>query len=219
MGAARIPRARFAGIACAIDALYLHAAAPGPVSRIGGPALLPGGTRWPLRGPAPLSFLAAIDLAELPPQGSLPGAGVLLFFGDLEALGEAELHENRPHASIRVLAASAAEIVPAAAPAPIAPHLVLPATAVTFGQGPPVAAERDFGEIEFHDMFAVGTAGPAAVPAQPAPRHRVLGDGEEPGEVVLLELDLGERLLGFTVDSRAALAGEWDRVVARVSDR
>jgi hypothetical protein len=63
-------------------------------SRLGGPGLLPRRTDWPYAdGDRPLSFLAALDLSELPP-GALPGAwpagGWLLFFADLdneEALG------------------------------------------------------------------------------------------------------------------------------------
>ena len=57
-------------------------------SRLGGPALLPQGESWPtLRPGRPLSFLAALDLAEVRAAGGderLPGEGWLLFFADLD---------------------------------------------------------------------------------------------------------------------------------------
>ncbi len=65
-------------------------------SRLGGAGLLPAGTAWPqTTAGQPLTFLAGIDLAELPPGGPLPGSGWLLFFAALdpeeeEMVGEAE---------------------------------------------------------------------------------------------------------------------------------
>lgn len=53
-------------------------------SRLGGPPLLPAGADWPRDGEGrPLTFLAGIDLSELPVAGPLPERGWLLFFADL----------------------------------------------------------------------------------------------------------------------------------------
>ena len=53
-------------------------------SRLGGTPLLPAGDSWPLApdGRA-LTFIAALDLGELPRLPPLPGGGTLLFFWDL----------------------------------------------------------------------------------------------------------------------------------------
>ncbi len=59
-------------------------------SRIGGDGLLSPGDAWPRTGAGrPLSFLAGIDLGEIPTGGVLPEAGWLLFFADLDDEGEA----------------------------------------------------------------------------------------------------------------------------------
>jgi hypothetical protein len=59
----------------------------GARSRLGGPPLLPPGAEWPTsREGRALTFLAGIDLTELPPAqitALLPAAGWLLFFADL----------------------------------------------------------------------------------------------------------------------------------------
>jgi hypothetical protein len=56
-------------------------------SRLGGLPLLPPGAEWPTSNEGrALTFLAGIDLSELPPSqiaALLPGAGWLLFFADL----------------------------------------------------------------------------------------------------------------------------------------
>ncbi|WP_320672599.1 DUF1963 domain-containing protein [Patulibacter defluvii] len=75
------------------------------VSRIGGPALLPRGTAWPVRRGRPLTFVAAIALAELPgfpDRGLLPASGTLLFFAAMEKLWE-PVSGNRPGGPLRVL--------------------------------------------------------------------------------------------------------------------
>ncbi|WP_146175308.1 DUF1963 domain-containing protein [Paraconexibacter algicola] len=80
-------------------------------SRLGGPALLPPGTDWPrTSGGRALTFLAAVDLAELPAVegGSpLPDAGVLLFFAVLDPDFADEVFEdeadNTPGSTVRVL--------------------------------------------------------------------------------------------------------------------
>jgi Domain of unknown function (DUF1963) len=81
-------------------------------SRLGGPALLPPGTDWPTGAhERPLSFLAAIDLAELPPADGRPGAGWWLFFADLgeDEHGEGffEPERNTPAARARLLSVAA----------------------------------------------------------------------------------------------------------------
>jgi hypothetical protein len=77
-------------------------------SRLGGPALLPPGVAWPT-GPRdrPLSFLAAIDLSELPVRAGWPTAGWWLFFAELgeddEGWGFFEPERNVEGARARLL--------------------------------------------------------------------------------------------------------------------
>ncbi|MGI8594203.1 MAG: YwqG family protein [Solirubrobacteraceae bacterium] len=90
--------------------------------RLGGPALLPPGEPWPHDAEnRPLTFLAAIDLTELPERGPLPEGGWLLFFADLDEDGAEGLIDeavNEPGAKARVFAVPAgAEPVPATQPA------------------------------------------------------------------------------------------------------
>ena len=90
-------------------------------SRLGGPALLPPGTDWPTGAhERPLSFLAAIDLAELPPENGRPVAGWWLFFADLgedeDGEGFFEPERNTPGARARLLSVAAG-----ATPEPAAP--------------------------------------------------------------------------------------------------
>jgi Domain of unknown function (DUF1963) len=87
----------------------LRASDPGAVgSRLGGPALLPAGGAWPT-GPRdrPLSFLAAIDLSELPARPGWPTAGWWLFFAELgedeEGWGFFEPERNLEGARARLL--------------------------------------------------------------------------------------------------------------------
>jgi Domain of unknown function (DUF1963) len=52
-------------------------------THIGGPGLLPAGEGWPhQRNGTPLTFIAALDLAELPAMEPLPVDGTLLFYWD-----------------------------------------------------------------------------------------------------------------------------------------
>jgi hypothetical protein len=90
-------------------------------SRLGGPAVLPPGTDWPTGAhERPLSFLAAIDLAELPPENSLPVAGWWLFFADLgedvDGEGFFEPERNTPGARARLLSVAAGATPESAAP-------------------------------------------------------------------------------------------------------
>lgn len=63
---------------------FRFAADPAASSRLRGPGLLPPKTPWP-RGEhgRPLTFVAGIDLAEIPHPTPLPADGWLLFFADL----------------------------------------------------------------------------------------------------------------------------------------
>lgn len=77
-------------------------------SRLGGPALLPPGAAWPHAAEnRPLTFLAAIDLSELPERGPLPEDGWLLFFADLDnedGDGLVDEADNELGGAVRVLA-------------------------------------------------------------------------------------------------------------------
>lgn len=60
------------------------AADPAAASRLHGPGLLPPETSWPRNEHGrPLTFVAGIDLAEIPLPTPLPAGGWLLFFADL----------------------------------------------------------------------------------------------------------------------------------------
>jgi uncharacterized protein YwqG len=89
------------------DALLLVPAEPGtaPRSRLGGPCLVAPGAPWPLGVDArPLSFLAALDLAELDVRRALPllpAAGTLLFYADLEGDAYGDL-ANVPESGVLV---------------------------------------------------------------------------------------------------------------------
>lgn len=68
-----------------LPAVYLEPAGPAPAtphgSRIGGRVWLPASERWPvdLKG-QPMTFLAQVDFATLPPLPDYPRTGVLQFF-------------------------------------------------------------------------------------------------------------------------------------------
>ena len=65
------------------DGIVLRRADDEGRSRIGGHGLLPAGEKWPHDPNGnPLTFIAAIDLAELPPVEPLPADGTLLFYWD-----------------------------------------------------------------------------------------------------------------------------------------
>lgn len=115
-----------------------------PGSRIGGTGLLPPGAPWPRTAAGrPLSFLAGVDLGELPHvlAGTevLPEAGWLLFFADLNDEGEAlgfigEPTLNEEGADARVLwLAPGSDPVEAEPPAdlPRESHVRLPERRVT----------------------------------------------------------------------------------------
>jgi uncharacterized protein YwqG len=68
-----------------LPAIDLEPAGPAPATpagtRIGGPVWLATGEAWPAdAGGRPMSFLAQVDFAELPPLPDYPTSGVLQFF-------------------------------------------------------------------------------------------------------------------------------------------
>jgi hypothetical protein len=72
-------------------------------TRIGGPVWLANGEGWPADvDGAPLTFVAQVDFAELPPLPDFPDAGVLQFF--VAALDSFEAHlDGLARGSVRVL--------------------------------------------------------------------------------------------------------------------
>jgi hypothetical protein len=97
------------------------ARSPAPRSRLGGPPLLPAGASWPHTGEgAPLTFLAALDVGELPDApitSRLPVDHTLLFFADLgtgDGDGLIDEAPNEPGSVARCLATR--EPVPATPP-------------------------------------------------------------------------------------------------------
>lgn len=69
-----------------VDGIVLEPATGTPRSRLGGTGLLPAGEPWPTRRPdgRPLSFVAALDLGELPTLAPLPPDGTLLIYWDFD---------------------------------------------------------------------------------------------------------------------------------------
>ncbi|WP_128891781.1 YwqG family protein [Erythrobacter sp. HKB08] len=68
-----------------LPAAFIETTGPAPETRggnrIGGQVWLPEGTEWPVaRDGKPMTFLAQIDFAELPPLPDYPASGVLQFF-------------------------------------------------------------------------------------------------------------------------------------------
>lgn len=72
-------------------------------TRIGGPVWLAEGEAWPVDvDGVPLSFVAQVDFAELPPLPDFPAAGVLQFF--VASLDSFEAHlDGAARGSVRVL--------------------------------------------------------------------------------------------------------------------
>lgn len=97
----------------AAEALHLDPApadGPLPGSRLGGPPLLPPGVTWPMSDDGgTLTFLAAIDLSELPRSevtAALPATGWLLFFAGMYSEASEGLIDdtgNEPGSVARVL--------------------------------------------------------------------------------------------------------------------
>jgi hypothetical protein len=70
------------------DGIVLHGTDERRRSRIGGDGLLPVGEQWPLDvNGSPFTFLAAVDLAEVPSMAPLPDSGTLLIYWDFLFVG------------------------------------------------------------------------------------------------------------------------------------
>ncbi len=203
--------------------------------RLGGPALLPPGEDWPHDAEnRPLTFLAGIDLTELPERGSLPGGGWLLFFGSLddgETAGVLDEAVNEPGGNARVFALPpGAEPVPAtrrdALSCVLSDRPVAFEARLTLPDGYDAAAELGLDAAEGEAYIAVadwmreGGAGSSY-----EPDHWVLGavtgaQGHTPeaNTVLLLHLDWDEALgfafldggdLQFRIPTDALAAGDW----------
>jgi hypothetical protein len=205
-------------------------------SRLGGPALLPPGEPWPHDADnRPLTFLAGIDLSEMPEHGPLPEDGWLLFFADLDnddAEGLIDESVNEPGAKARLFALPGdVDPVPATPPEtlqdvlgdrPVAfeAHLTLP-------DGYDSAAELglDPAEGEAYEALASGLRYAEEGWSADRPDHWVLGavtstQGErpEPDTVLLLHIATDQGLqfefldagaIQFRIGTDALAAGEW----------
>ncbi len=129
----------------AADALLLVPAEPGtaPRSRLGGPCLVAPGTPWPLGAHGrPLSFLAALDLAELDARSALPAlpaAGTLLFHADLEDFDVYGALANRADSGVLVT-----HLEPGVTPTPatLPPGTEPPPEDATLNERPVAAVRR-----------------------------------------------------------------------------
>jgi Domain of unknown function (DUF1963) len=135
--------------------------AHGTRSRLGGPPLLPAGEPWPATADGvPLSFLAAIELSELPPDGPLPPAGWLLFFAALDPDDGGLIDEAGKRAGVARARARgaggerpggggrAAPAHPASSPGPPARGLTLPDMGtIQFRIPAPALAARDWSQV------------------------------------------------------------------------
>ena len=128
----------------AANALLLVAAEPGtaPRSRLGGPCLVAPGAPWPLGvNGRPLSFLAALDLAELDVRRALPllpAAGTLLVYADLEGEAYGDL-ANVPESGVLVTYLEP-DVTPA--PATLPPGTAAPPKDATLNERPVTAVLR-----------------------------------------------------------------------------
>jgi hypothetical protein len=72
-----------AHVAAMVDGIALLGEGTDERLRLGGPPVMPPGAPWPMTPDGrPLSFVAALDFAAVPPTPPLPEAGVLLLFWD-----------------------------------------------------------------------------------------------------------------------------------------
>ncbi len=207
-------------------------------SRLGGPGLLGPGRAWPhAEGDRPHTFLAGIDLSELPPTGVLPEAGWLLFFADVddedgEAAGLIDVSDNAPGAQIEVTYLEPG-VEPVAATPPsrlrvvlaerrvrAVPQLTLPDSheaADALGLGPlelkayERAIERSVAP-EYGHHWVLGWA-TGAQGYMPDPDSELLLHLWHDEALGFHYLDAGS--LQFTIPPQAALAArDWSRVVA-----
>ncbi|HYZ30128.1 MAG TPA: DUF1963 domain-containing protein [Thermoleophilaceae bacterium] len=179
-------------------------------SRLGGPALLPPGVGWPTGpGDRPLSFLAAIDLKELPAREAWPTDGWWLFFAELgedeDGWGFFEPERNVDGARARLLHVPAAdEPVEAEPPSSLLENgLLLRHRSVTFepvltlpdGYDAAQSLGLDPFEVRAYDSLQAALSSALGEPSWSGGRHWVGGQvtgaqGEPPEEGTELLLHL-----------------------------
>lgn len=186
-------------------------------SRLGGPPLLAPGMDWPTEeNGRPLSFLAAFDLAEMPPGDGRPEKGWWLFFADLgeddRGWGFFEPTRNVEGARARVFHTAPTEDPLEAEPPPAVasgyarlrdrrvhfnPVLTLPIgydAAVSLGLDP--YESRAYEAV--HQALAAAL-GPGAGPGHWVGGHATGAQGEQPAEDTALMLHMSEDTsLGFS---------------------
>jgi hypothetical protein len=218
-------------------AFHLRPADRDVATRLGGSALLPPGDDWPhAQGDRPLTFLAGIDLSELPLRTGLPEAGWFLFFADLdndEALGLIEPAENEEGSPARMF-----YVPPGTEPVVVKPphklrdelveRPVTPAPQLTLPD------DYELGERLDLDVAAASVVEEIANELRYAGRdgfgddHWILGavtgaqgHPTEPGTVLLLHMGWDEPLgfefldagaIQFRIPEPALAAGDWDAV-------
>jgi hypothetical protein len=199
-------------------------------SRLGGRGLLPPGELWPADGDGhPLTFLAALDLSELPPS-RLPGRGWMLFFadtgdGDMDTgfYGDAE---NHPGAEARLLFTE--EPVDAGPPGELTERRVVatPFVMLPDGFGARELAGLDVFEGQTYDELANELARPTWNDAP----HWVGGWAtgcqgvvDDTGTLLLFHLSADDELgfsyldagtIQFRIPPGALAERDWSRVVA-----
>jgi hypothetical protein len=183
-------------------------------SRLGGPPLLPRGERWP---DGPLSFLAAIDLSELPDSqvaAGLPASGWLLFFADLD-------DDDRS----RVLYT---DVPVDASPPELDAEYVLRDRPVALRRVLTLPDDDDAGQRIGLDVFEAAAYRELVESIQPRDERHWLGGlvadvqgcPVEPGDVLLLHLAYDEALnfpflddgtLRFSISATALAERDWSR--------
>ncbi|HEX6715174.1 MAG TPA: DUF1963 domain-containing protein [Thermoleophilaceae bacterium] len=208
-------------------------------TRLGGGGLLPPGEEWPhAAGGRALSFLAGVDLAELPQASALPEAGWLLFYADLdndEALGLVEPVANEDGAPARVFyVPPGSEPVAAEPPRKLRDRLVerrvVPVAQLTLPDDYELGARLELDPAaasvveDVANSLRYGEAGWRTEEGD----HWVLGEvtgaqghPTDPGTVLLLHMAYDESLgfefldggaIQFRIPETALAAGDWGAV-------
>jgi hypothetical protein len=224
---------------------FLLEPAEGVRSRLGGPPLLPAGEPWPTTDDAvPLSFLAALDLAELQSGGPLPAGGWLLFFAALDPDRDGLIDEaqNAPGSCARVLVvAPRNDPVPADLPAalredgwavlrdrPVRPRRVL-----TLPDGYDAGTQLGldvYAARTYEDVVELLRGAPDGDGADRRAHHWVQGHAtgaqghwNDPDSVLLLHIEHDPSLrfefldggsIQFRIPATALAARDWSQVVA-----